>query len=134
VSKEFIFDVIDNKFPKPRGQTQTGKALEKALKTIKDESRPNACDVVVIITDGGSDNKRETTAAANALHELSVKICAVAVGDINDVRQRELDRLAGDEGDIILCDVFDKLQEKVDATMDCIYKDTICSNTVGDNY
>jgi hypothetical protein len=73
----------------PKGQTNTWLALDEARAQFDAAKRPEACQKVALVTDGGSDNKRLTKEAAQALHAAGVDICVLNVGDWREQRENE---------------------------------------------
>jgi hypothetical protein len=86
----------------PGGQTYTWFALDEAGAQLSSAgARADACPMIAILTDGGSDNKLKTKQAADALHAAGVRICVLNVGEWREQRQAETEYMAQYGGGLI---------------------------------
>ncbi|XP_052788956.1 uncharacterized protein LOC128223687 [Mya arenaria] len=79
------------------GATQTDKAIDKAITEVFSSgngARPGAVKVMVVITDGNSDDDLNTLDAANKAHAAGVVTFSVGVG--TSIGKTELDNIATD--------------------------------------
>jgi hypothetical protein len=124
-----ICDAIDN-LPAPKGQTNTHLAINMAQAQLTPvaAARPWACNVVLLVTDGGSDDKGARTAAINDIRNAvqDVKFCVVSIrrSDESDAqaenRNNEIAKFVGDNGENMEAFGFGELDGLVEDTMDCI--------------
>ena len=95
-----------------RVKPHTGKFTGQALKLAKDSlfgavHRPDALDVLVIMTDGPSTDN--VMAPARSLRDMGVKIIAIGLGD--HINKRQLANIASDPDDSnMFFTEFDNLQ------------------------
>lgn len=76
--------------PRTRGDPALAKTLEEAKLLFKQESRPNAKKILVVITDKKSDDSSEAIKnAAKMLEQKKVSVIAVPFGSDADPRQLE---------------------------------------------
>jgi von Willebrand factor type A domain len=69
--------------------------------------RPTAPDVMIILTDGASNSRGATIAAANAAKAAGVTIISVGIG--SGVNRDELVEMASNPGFVFTTDDFDSL-------------------------
>ncbi|KAJ8311317.1 hypothetical protein KUTeg_011129 [Tegillarca granosa] len=63
----------------PKGSTNTGKGIAYAVEQFKIYGRPNVPKIMIVITDGSSDNPRDTAFQANRAKNQGIRILAVAI-------------------------------------------------------
>ncbi|XP_052788738.1 cartilage matrix protein-like [Mya arenaria] len=83
--------------PNVPGSRHTGLAIDKAITEVysaDNGARPGAVKVMVVITDGNSDDELNTTDAAKKAHAAGVVTFSVGVG--NNIGKTELDNIASD--------------------------------------
>jgi hypothetical protein len=86
----------------PGGETYTWLALAAAGDQLNSPgARADACPMIAMLTDGGSDNKLKTKEAADALHAAGVRICVLNVGEWREQRQTETAYMANYGGGLI---------------------------------
>ena len=104
-----------NRLPYQSGTTHTAEALLGALNssfTPKHGDRDSVTDIMIVITDGQSQNPRATAAAANKVHQAGVKVFAIGIG--NHVMQTELNNIASDTNHVFHVSNFDSLHLLLD--------------------
>ena len=84
--------------------------------------RPSAPNILVVVTDGQSNDQTATLQQATELHNLGVNVLAVGVGD--SVDQTELAGIASSAQDIYTVSNFDAL-----TTLDAALARTACAAT-----
>ena len=72
-----IRDAID--VPLPGGGTRTSKCLAAGEQLFKDEGRPTAAQLLVVITDGMPSNQIQTEAAAKSARDAGIVVLGVGV-------------------------------------------------------
>ncbi|XP_053381096.1 uncharacterized protein LOC123552975 [Mercenaria mercenaria] len=95
-SKADVQNAIDN-IPRNTGSTATDEGIDKALYQVFNPSygaRPNVVKVLVVITDGRSDDDLNTKHAADRVHANAIVTFSVGVG--GTVVKKELDTIATD--------------------------------------
>jgi len=100
------------KVKKSGGTTQTHEGLDfvgKSAFTPAHGGRPNAADILVVLTDGSSQSKAATAAAAKKLH--AAKVAVFAVGGGPHVDKAELRSIASPTGGVFTVKNFDALNE-----------------------
>ncbi|XP_033728140.1 collagen alpha-3(VI) chain-like [Pecten maximus] len=107
------------------GNTLTGKALEFVNDFVFVENagdRPNANNILVVLTDGKSIDTNETLEQAASLKNDSVKIFAIGVG-LDDNGKSELESIATDQNHVFQTSDFftlSSLQSEIELTeIDC---------------
>lgn len=96
--------------PYKNGGTHTAKALQFALYhsfSRQAGNRPNAKDVLIVITDGYSYDRDATLSASQMLHLYEIETFAVGVGA--DVDRSELTGIASDSRHVFTVANFDSL-------------------------
>ena len=96
--------------PYQTGGTHTGDALQFAIHQqfkIQNGDRPNAPDFLIVITDGQSNHRNSTFAAANILHKEHIRTFAIGVG--RGINRNELRHIASDSQHVFTVDTFDAL-------------------------
>ena len=99
-----------NRLPYQSGTTHTSEALLGALNasfTPRHGDRDSVTDVMIVISDGQSQNPRATANAANRVHQAGVKVFAIGIGD--HVMQTELNAIASDKNHVFHVRNFDSL-------------------------
>jgi hypothetical protein len=124
-----ICDAIDN-LPEPKGQTNTHLAINMAQAQLVGPAsdRPWACNVVLLVTDGGSDVKSALTQSIADIRDAvtDVKFCVVSIrqDDESDAkkenRDNEIAKFVGPNGQNMDANGFADLDGLVDATLECI--------------
>jgi hypothetical protein len=124
-----ICDAIDN-LPAPRGQTNTDRAINMAQAQFEGVApdRPGAGNVVLLVTDGGSDVKSARNQAITDIRAAvpGVKFCVVSIRqpDESDAqkenRDKEIAKFVGDNGQNMNANGFADLDGLVEAAMECI--------------
>ncbi|XP_048242131.1 uncharacterized protein LOC124143196 isoform X11 [Haliotis rufescens] len=94
----------------PNGVTNTHLALNR-IDTLFTANNRDAAKVVIIITDGASDDRTQTAAAATTLKNKDVQVMAVGVGDLID--QQELRNLASSPDMVVLVSDFAQLASQL---------------------
>ena len=84
--------------------------------------RPNAPNILVVVTDGQSNDQTATLQQATELHNLGVNVLAVGVGD--SVDQTELAGIASSAQNVYTVSNFDALD-----TLDAALERTACAVT-----
>jgi len=83
--------------PWKQGVTNTQDGLDHAMKIIDNEARADVKHIVIVITDGESNVKKENTIPkAQEMHNKGIEIFTVGIGAINEV---ELKGIASDDKD-----------------------------------
>ena len=99
------------------GNTNTSEALEKALKICERRHNTSNPLIIILITDGYSDNRARTNHVATTLkQQWGAHFFAVGVGSA--VNQTELSHLASSKENVLLVDNYRALKtvrEKVAA-------------------
>ena len=99
-----------NRLPYQSGTTHTSEALMGALNssfTPQLGDRDSVTDIMIVITDGQSQNPRATAAAADRVHKSGVKVFAIGIG--NHVMKTELNAIASDKDHVFHVQNFDAL-------------------------
>ena len=99
-----------NRLPYQSGTTHTSEALIGALNnsfTPQHGDRDSVTDILIVITDGQSQNPRATASAAQKVHRAGVKTFAIGIGD--HVMQAELNSIASDKNHVFHVRNFDSL-------------------------
>lgn len=99
-----------NRIPYPAGGTYTSAALKYAGTnsfTPASGDRPDAKNVLVVITDGKSADPAKTQAEAQALKQQGAIIIAIGIG--NGIDKNELNGIASGPGFVLNVDDFDAL-------------------------
>ena len=110
------FKTVVQHLPFAAGGTRFDKALKLAAEdvfTAQSGARAGVPKVMIILTDGRQSNDLDVVPIQDAvqpLHQLSVQIHAVAIG--NQVNRVELRKLVGKEEDIFSIKDFDNLVNK----------------------
>ncbi|KAL4221525.1 hypothetical protein ACF0H5_019782 [Mactra antiquata] len=95
-SKTSVKDAV-SRVPNRRGGTATDQGLDSALNyefSPSHGARPNAVKVMVVITDGQSDDKYDTHDAAERVHNAGIVTFSVGVG--HQINKAELGTIATD--------------------------------------
>lgn len=106
-------ETIDN-IPYAEGETKTERALQLALTDLfsaKGGSRPVVPKILVVITDGKSENALGVARASMALKRKPVTIVAVGIGE--EVDMEELLLMASTADDVIRVSTFSALKKQV---------------------
>jgi hypothetical protein len=124
-----ICAAIDN-LPAPKGQTNTHLAINMAQDQLTPvaSARPWACNVVLLVTDGGSDIKSARKQAVFDIRAAvpGVKFCVVSIRQDDETatqkenRCNEIDDFIGANGQNLNANGFADLDGLVEATMECI--------------
>ncbi|XP_021367855.1 collagen alpha-3(VI) chain-like isoform X2 [Mizuhopecten yessoensis] len=108
------------------GNTLTGKALEFVRDSVFVSAagdRPNANNILVVLTDGKSSDSQVTLEQASLLKNDSVKVFAIGIG-LTDDGKDELGAIATDENHVFQTSDFftlSSLQSEIELTqVDCI--------------
>lgn len=64
----------------PKDSTNTAKGIEYVREKFRSDGRPGVPKIAIVITDGSSDNPRNTKLQANAAKNEGIKVLAVGVG------------------------------------------------------
>ncbi|XP_052673852.1 uncharacterized protein LOC128155962 isoform X3 [Crassostrea angulata] len=64
----------------PKDSTNTAKGIEYVREKFRMDGRPGVPKIAIVITDGSSDNPRNTKLQANAAKNEGIKVLAVGVG------------------------------------------------------
>ena len=72
------------------GGTSTSTALDLARKVVFKNSRKNVPKVLVLVTDGRSDNQNQTIIAADKLKKDAITIFTIGIGYINNYEIRAI--------------------------------------------
>lgn len=110
--------IIEN-FVQPRAGTTTATAIEEACTLIKRDRRKGASAILVVVTDGRSDDTPATEAAATDCKKSGIKILAVGIGQ--NVFLREIRRISSDPQNVQLLEDFSKL-----SAFSKVLRDIIC--------
>ncbi|KAL9952145.1 hypothetical protein ACROYT_G039355 [Oculina patagonica] len=106
-------ETIDN-IPFVEGGTKTERALQLAptdLFSTKGGSRPEVPKILVVVTDGKSENALGVARASMALKQKHVTILAVGIGE--EVDMEELLLMASTADDVIRVSTFSALKKQV---------------------
>jgi len=115
-----------NAIAAPKGQTYTHLALSAALAELEAYGRSGVPQRVVLITDGGSDNKKLTTEAALLLQAKGVKVCLVSIRSDSESpaqvenRNKEIAKIIGADGENFDALGFSDLAGLVTDVVGCI--------------
>jgi uncharacterized protein YegL len=95
------------------GGTNTAAGLRLAMSTAASYNRPNAASVAIVLTDGRSNNEKETIKEAQHFHNTPTKVFSVGIG--SNVNIDELKVIASDPDSEFLVttsftDLYSKLQ------------------------
>lgn len=92
------------------GSTHVGGALSDVrthMFTTLTGSRPGVPHVLVVITEGRSDNRTETYIEADNVHHSDIKTFVIGVGNVD---HNEIFHIASDNNHVITVANFDELQ------------------------
>ena len=107
-SKATLLPAINPGIPYPTGGTNTAAALQLLLSSAQDGTmgvRNGHTQIAIVVTDGRSNNRRRTTAAADALHAAGIyQVYAAGLGGADIV---ELNAIASDPSLVFFTDEFD---------------------------
>ncbi|KAK3082937.1 hypothetical protein FSP39_009509 [Pinctada imbricata] len=101
-----------NRLPYQSGLTRTADAINLTLYhgfSQPHGDRDSVTDVMMVITDGQSQDPRATAAAARRAHNAGVKTFAIGVG--NRVKATEMDTIASDKNYVFHVSNYDALQQ-----------------------
>lgn len=115
---QLLKETIDN-IPYSEGGTRTERALQLALTDLfsdKGGSRPEVPKILVVMTDGKSDNALGVARASMALKERHVTLVAVGIGE--EVDMEELLLMASTAEDVIRVNTFSELKKHVGRVTD----------------
>ncbi|GAB1601231.1 collagen alpha-4(VI) chain-like [Argonauta hians] len=93
------------------GRTHTWLALEhisKEMFTTDNGGRIGVPKIVIMTTDGGSNEKRKTLLAAEAFHKEPIRVYTIGIG--NSVDEDELKAISSKESNVFMIDNFDALK------------------------
>ena len=85
-SRQAVIDAVDA-VPYARGTTDTAAAIRYAYETVfkaANGDRSNRPNIVVVMTDGGSNDKRATRAAAYEARKRGIHVIVIGIGDWTD--------------------------------------------------
>lgn len=111
-------ETIDN-IPYAEGGTRTERALQLALTDLfsdKGGSRPEVPKILVVMTDGKSDNALGVARASMALKRRHMTLVAVGIGE--EVDMEELLLMASTAEDVIRINTFSELKKHVGRVRD----------------
>ena len=107
-SKATLLPAINPGIPYPTGGTNTAAALQLLLSSAQDGTmgvRNGHTQIAIVVTDGRSNNRRRTIAAADALHAAGIyQVYAAGLGGADIV---ELNAIASDPSLVFFTDEFD---------------------------
>ncbi|KAK3082673.1 hypothetical protein FSP39_002297 [Pinctada imbricata] len=101
-----------NRLPYQSGLTRTADAINLTLYhgfSQPHGDRDSVTDVMMVITDGQSQDPRATAAAARRAHNAGIKTFAIGVG--NRVKATEMDIIASDKNHVFHVSNYDALQQ-----------------------
>ena len=81
-----------DRIPQSRGSTDTGKAIRKARAMMATTGRDGVAKLLIVFTDGESDDPFRTIKEARLTHAAGINVFAIGIG--KDARQRELQSIA----------------------------------------
>ena len=117
-----------NKIHYSSGGTQTDTALSYvAANSFKAQAgdRPGVANILIVMTDGQSNNPTKTTQEADKVHKQNIKVFAIGIG--SGVRQAELGHIASDSHHVFQVQNFDALN-----TLQAELKRTACKGNSRD--
>lgn len=94
-NKQNIIDAMYTYYP--GGTTNTAGAIEvvrQVMFTPANGDRPNVPNVLVVVTDGGSNNQNATLLQASLAKNANITILSVGVGSSDDFNKNELDGMS----------------------------------------
>ena len=107
-SKATLLPAINPGIPYPTGGTNTAAALQLLLSSAQDGTmgvRNGRTQIAIVVTDGRSNNRRRTIAAADTLHAAGIyQVYAAGLGGANI---DELNAIASDPSLVFFTDEFD---------------------------
>lgn len=95
----------------PKDSTNTAKGIEYVREKFRMDGRPGVPKIAIVITDGSSDNPRNTKLQANAAKNEGIKILAVGVG--GSMFKDELRSIASKPSKVFTSPTFGTLQTLV---------------------
>ncbi|XP_067680567.1 collagen alpha-4(VI) chain-like [Haliotis asinina] len=110
-NKADLLNAVQNVQYRP-GLTATGKGLKFVGENSflpQNGGRPDAQQVVIVVTDGESQQKSETASEAEKLHSAGIKVISVGIG--NSLDNGELNTLASSPSFVFKVADFDALQK-----------------------
>ena len=103
-----LLPALNPGIPYPGGSTNTAAALQLLLSSAQDGTmgiRNGRTQIVIVVTDGRSNNPTETIAAANSLHAAGIyQVYAAGLGGAN---MAELNAIASDPSLVFFLNEFD---------------------------
>lgn len=109
-----------NALPYQPGTTNTAAGIRLALQQFLLNGRTQTPQVMIVLTDGASNDFSATVDAAESTKQSGVDVFAVGIGD--NVNRNELEEIATDKGKVF--DVKDFKKESFDAILSSIVRDT----------
>jgi collagen type VI alpha len=103
--KEEIIEKI-KQIPYRNSSTGTDLCIDHAVQVLTN-GRADAVKIMIVVTDGKSNNATRTAASADAAHAAGITGFAVGVG--SDVSEPELNRIASDPGKVFHAPSYDQI-------------------------
>ena len=98
----------------PKASTNTAKGIQYVRDTLKQNGRPGVPKIIVVITDGSSDNPTDTALQANLAKAEGITVLAVGVG--GQMFLDELQQIASKPSDVLTSKTFRTLPALVSDT------------------
>lgn len=109
----------------PKGSTNTGKGIAYAVEQFKIYGRPNTPKIMIVITDGSSDNPRDTAFQANIAKNQGIRILAVGIG--GQQFREELRKIASRIEKVYVRTSFRELMKLVESIRNMVCQGNITS-------
>lgn len=94
-NKTDLLNEISNLAPQTGGSTNTAEGIQFGAQLFTGPgSRPSARRVMIVVTDGRSNDDAATTAQANAARAANIELFAFGIG--SNINENELDNIAND--------------------------------------